>query len=83
VEFVTVMLLALTPMAVPTFVTLPVDTFVQWPPVFPVIVVSAIVRVPIMLSLVKKRPPPNALSPAALPVIASPQSATLTEFPSL
>ncbi len=54
------MLLALVPTAVPTFVTLPEETTVQCPPVFPVIVVSAMERVPPMLLLVKKRPPPNA-----------------------
>ena len=56
----TVMLLAFVPTAVPTLVTLPVETTVQCPPVFPVIVVSAMERVPPMLLLVKKRPPPKA-----------------------
>ena len=36
------MVLAFTPTAVPTFVTLPDETLVQCPPVFPVIVVSVI-----------------------------------------
>ena len=46
VEFVTVMLLALTPIAVPTSSTLPVVTLVQDPPVLPVIVVSVMERRP-------------------------------------
>ena len=58
VEFVMVTLLALVPTAVPALVTLPVDTLVQWPPVFPVMVVSAMERVPPKSLLVKKRPPP-------------------------
>ena len=54
------MLLALVPTAEPTLVTLPEATTVQCPPVFPVMVVSAMERVPPMSLLVKKRPPPNA-----------------------
>ena len=55
-----VMLFALVPTAVPAFVTLPEAATVQDPPVFPVIVVSAMERVPPKSLLVKKRPPPNA-----------------------
>jgi hypothetical protein len=83
VEFVTVMLWAFTPTAVPTLVTLPLATPVQCPPVFPVIVVSSMVRSPARLSLVKKRPPPKAPLPAMLFRIASPHRVTLTELPSL
>src|SRR3954465_84513 len=82
VEFVTVMLLALTPTAVPTLVTLPPETLVQCPPVLPVMVVSTIVRTPFMSSLVKNRPPPKAFLPAALLRTASPQRVMLNELPS-
>ena len=46
VEFVIVMLRQLVPTAEPASVTEPLWTFVQWPPVLPVMVVSATVRVP-------------------------------------
>src|SRR5579862_6765143 len=69
IELVIVVLLLFVPTAVPTFWTLPIWTLVQCPPVFPVIVVSAIVSVPpaavIQLLLVKNKPPPNAFTPAA------------------
>ena len=46
VELLIVMLFVFVPTAVPALVTLPLCTFVQWPPVLPVIVVSAMDRLP-------------------------------------
>lgn len=46
VELVIVRLLQLVPTAVPALVMAPVWTLVQWPPALPVMVVSAMVRVP-------------------------------------
>ena len=76
------MLLAVTPIAEPTLVTLPVETTVQEPPVLPVIVVSMIVKMPVELSLVKNSPPPKAFTPAALFSTASPHSVMLKLLPS-
>ena len=56
------MLFVFVPTAVPAFVTLPVETLVQEPPVLPVIVVSLMVRIPPKSLLVKKRPPPKRYS---------------------
>ena len=69
VEFVTVALSALIPNALPRLVTLPCCSWVQCPPVLPVIVVSRIVIVPVQSFDVIKTPPPNAPVPAALPVL--------------
>lgn len=82
------MLLALVPTAVPASVTLPDFTEVQWPPVLPVMTVSAMVSVPPKLLLVKNTPPPNALAPAALFTTLSPHNTMFTglsgvEIPSL
>ena len=83
VELEIEMLLQLVPTAVPAFVTLPPLTWVQCPPVLPVIVVSAIVSVPPKSLLVKNKPPPKAFVPAAFPTIVSPHSVMFTELPSL
>ena len=73
-----VRLCVLVPTAVPALVAPPWE-MVQEPPVFPIIVVSTMLRSPPKLLLVKNRPPPNALAPAALLTILSAHRLTSTE----